>query len=86
MIIHLKVKPNSAKNEFRRDDSGEIVIRLKAPPVDGKANEMLISFLSDFFSVSKSRIHILTGHSSKYKKIEIEGEYTELEKKLSLIK
>ena len=52
---------------------GTLKIRLTAPPVDGAANEALIEFLSDAFSVPKSHIEILSGHTARQKIVRIDG-------------
>jgi uncharacterized protein len=44
---------------------------LTAPPVDGKANEMLINMLAEYFNVSKSSIEIVGGKSAKIKIVDI---------------
>lgn len=45
-------------------------IRLKSPPVDGKANAELIEILPQRYNVSKSQIMVKTGLTSKQKLIE----------------
>ena len=42
-------------------------IRLSAPPLDGQANEQLVSFLAQQFGVAKSQISIIKGHRSRQK-------------------
>jgi hypothetical protein len=54
-------------------EDGSLKIRLTAPPVDGAANEALVKFLSDTFSVSKSQIEIVSGHTSREKRVKISG-------------
>lgn len=46
-------------------------IRLHAQPVDGKANEALISYLADMLDVPKNAVNISHGHTSKRKTVEI---------------
>lgn len=50
-----------------------IRIRLTAPPVDGAANEKLVDFLADVFSVARRGVTILAGETSRSKIVEIEG-------------
>ena len=73
MQIYLKVKPNQ-----RFDKVGKVgndwEIRLKAPAVDGKANEHLIVFLSKVLDLPKSRIRLLKGQTSRIKCVEIDAE------------
>lgn len=74
MIIMVKVIPNAQKNELIEFVDSVLKVRVKAPPDKGKANEELIEFLSKEFSVPKSRIQILSGHSSCLKKVEIQAD------------
>jgi uncharacterized protein (TIGR00251 family) len=72
MQITVKVKPNSKEQKIIEEDDGSLTIRLKSPPVDGKANEELIKVLSKKYSVPKSYIRIKSGASSRQKLIEID--------------
>ena len=48
-----------------------IKISVKAKPIDNMANIALIKFLSNIFDVPRSSISIISGHSSRLKKIYI---------------
>ncbi|MGB6296862.1 MAG: DUF167 domain-containing protein [Rivularia sp. (in: cyanobacteria)] len=72
MQITVKVKPNSKEQKIIEENDGSLTIRLKSPPVDGKANEELIKVLSKKYSVPKSYIRIKSGASSRQKLIEID--------------
>ncbi len=63
----IKVKPNSQQQKIIEEADGSLIISLKSPPVDGKANEELIKLLAKKFSVPKSRITIKLGLSSRQK-------------------
>lgn len=69
--IQVKVKPNSKQQKIEKTEDGSLVVCLKSPPVNGKANQELIKLLADEFKVSKSKISIKSGLSSKNKLIEI---------------
>ena len=47
-------------------------IKIKAPPVDGEANECLVEFLSEVLKISKSGIHLISGESSRQKLVLVE--------------
>ena len=44
-------------------------IKLKAPPVDGAANKMCIQYLAKCLKIPKSSIEIISGHSSRTKRL-----------------
>ncbi|QOV22319.1 DUF167 domain-containing protein [Anabaenopsis elenkinii] len=72
MQKRVKVKPNSKEQKIEEQSDGSLTVKLKSAPVDGKANEELIKLLSENFNVSKSRIRIKSGLSSRQKLIEID--------------
>ncbi len=71
MVLNVEAKPNARKNEFSIVNENTIKVRIKAQPVDGKANEAIIEYLSEIFQVSKSKIALLKGATSKFKRFEI---------------
>lgn len=72
MNKQVKVKPNSKNQNIDEAADGSLIINLKSPPVDGKANEELIQILAKKFEVSKSRISIKFSLSSRNKVVEID--------------
>ncbi len=70
--LTVQVKPNSKYQDIQVTEGGYWVVRLKASPVDGKANAELIHLLSKTYGVAKSSISIKTGASSRLKRVEID--------------
>ena len=75
MKISVRVKPGSKKETVERVDDTNFIAHVKAPPVEGKANEALVRLLSDYFGVPKNHIQIIKGTKGKYKLVEIEGRF-----------
>ncbi len=71
MKISVKVKPGAKKESLERVDDTNFIAHVKAPPVEGKANEALVRLLSDYFGVPKSRVQIIKGAASKYKLVHL---------------
>lgn len=71
--LSVRIQPRSSKNGIVVMEDGGLKIRLTAPPVDGAANEALVRFLADTFSVPKAQVDILSGHTAKNKIVRIEG-------------
>jgi len=71
--IVVQVQPNASQSKVSRFEDGVLHLRIAAPPVKGKANRELIRFLSDILGVSKARLTIVRGKTSKRKVIAIEG-------------
>ena len=72
-ILDIRVIPRSSRTRVdgRRGDA--IQIRLTAPPVDGAANDALIAFLSEVLDVPRRAIAIVSGQTSRDKRVRIDG-------------
>lgn len=70
--LRVRVQPRASRNELISGEDG-IKVRLTSPPVDGAANEALVSFLAELLGTSKSRIRIVSGHAAREKRIRING-------------
>jgi uncharacterized protein len=73
VTIAVRIQPRASKNGVSRMEDGSLKIRLTAPPVDGAANEALVTYLSKALAVSKASIEIVSGHTSREKRIKISG-------------
>jgi len=71
MIVYAKIKPNQKRPGIEEKDDGSLVVRLKSPAIEGRANEELMEVLAKRYGVPKSRIRIKSGFSAKTKLIEI---------------
>lgn len=81
LYLYLKVKTGDTENSinsppdhiYSMDNKEYLKINIKSPPVDGKANKMIIAFLSELLKIPKSKIDITNGHRSKFKCITIKN-------------
>lgn len=71
--IAIHVQPGAKSSELVGEYGGALKIKLRAQPVDGKANAALVEFMSSCLGIPKSRIHILSGVTVRRKKILVEG-------------
>ncbi len=68
MTISITIKPNSTKGPLVvLQDDGSLVVYIREIAADGKANQALIALLAEHFSIPKTRITILRGHTSRHK-------------------
>lgn len=72
MKIQVKVKPNSKQQKIQEVSNNSLLVWLKSPPIDGKANQELIAILAKKYLVSKSQITIKSGLDAQIKLIEID--------------
>lgn len=71
--IQVQIQPGSSKDQIIGLHNGRLKIKISAPPVDGKANQNLIEFIAKALGVSKSKIDIVKGRTSKLKTLKISG-------------
>ena len=70
MKVEVKVIPNAKKRALNRDGASSTV-RLTSQPLEGRANDELIRYLSDLLKVRKSGIKIVRGEKDRRKVVEI---------------
>lgn len=71
MKVTVSVKPNSKQESVTALDDGTLVVRVNAPPIDGRANERVIELLATHFGRPKSALTLVRGSSAKKKVFEI---------------
>lgn len=69
IILKIFVQPRSSKNMIAGLHGDALKIKLTAPPVDGAANKMCIQHLAKWLKVPKSSIEIISGQSSRTKRL-----------------
>lgn len=79
MNIEIKVVTNAKKREILREGAG-LKVRLMSLPIEGRANEELIEYLSDIFNIKKSEVRILRGDRDKRKLISLPVDEAAIEK------
>lgn len=78
--LDVRVIPRAKKSGLGGVRDGEVLIRLAAPPVEGAANDALISFLSEILQVPRRAIRIVSGERSRHKRVAVDGLAADLAK------
>lgn len=73
LILRIKVQPRASKDEIAEILGDSLKIRITAPPIDGKANQHLLTYLAKLFKVAKSRITLLSGETGREKRVCIDN-------------
>ena len=73
LILNLHVQPGAKRSELVGLHGEALKIRLAAPPIEGKANTALITFLADLLGVPKAAISLEAGASSRRKRVRVDG-------------
>lgn len=72
MRYTVHVKPNSRKGPLvELQPDGSLVVYVRELAADSKANIAAVRLLASHFGVPKTRISIVSGHTSRIKRIEV---------------
>jgi uncharacterized protein (TIGR00251 family) len=74
MKIYVKAKPGAKRERVEQIDATHYIVEVKAPPVEGKANDAIRRALAVYFDVAPSRVKMTSGKTSKQKVFEIDHE------------
>ena len=72
-VLTVHVQPKASRTECAGIHGDALKVRVAAPPIDGAANEELIRFLAQEFSIARSAIHLESGASGRHKRIRLQG-------------
>ncbi len=70
-LLKVRVIPKS-KREGVEKEGDLLVVKVRDPPVSGRANRRLIEVLSDYLGIPKSKIEIVKGLKSREKIIKVD--------------
>lgn len=73
LVLTVHVVPRASRSEIVGEHNGALRVRIAAPPVDGAANEELIRLLAKTYGVAKRDVTVVSGESSRTKRVRIEG-------------
>ncbi len=73
IILSVKAQPGARKDEIVGQWADSLKIRVTAPPEKGKANEAIIKLLAEVLGLKKSAFKIVSGETSRDKKILVQG-------------
>jgi uncharacterized protein len=73
VILAVRVQPRASKDEIAGVLGGALKVRLRAPALEGRANEALCEFLAELLKTPKAAVRILSGHHGRGKRVEVRG-------------
>lgn len=71
--FQLRVSPKAPCNQICGWVDGALKVKLKAPPVEGKANKALEEFLAQVLQVPKKEVWLISGKTSRIKRVRVLG-------------
>jgi uncharacterized protein len=72
VTLQIKVKPRAKASSLEQAKDGTWVARLRAPPVDGKANEELVALVAEHFQCRTTAVLIKAGASGRMKLVQVQ--------------
>jgi uncharacterized protein YggU (UPF0235/DUF167 family) len=73
MLIHIKIKPNSNKDEVVKKSDASYVVFVREEAKENKANYAMLLLLAEYLNVPVSILRIITGHHTPSKIVEVMG-------------
>ncbi len=73
VILPVHVVPRAARNEIVSVEGETLKVRVKAPPVKGKANEALVKLLAKTLGLRKDQVEIVAGRTARRKMVRVKG-------------
>ena len=71
--LSVRLQPRAKREEFVGERNGAVVVRVTAPPVDGKANAALCALVAERAGVPKSAVGVVRGHAARDKVLRVDG-------------
>ena len=71
LLLQLHVQPRASRDEFAGAHGDALKVRITAPPVDGKANALLVRFLAEQFDTPRAAVELVNGETGRRKTFRI---------------
>jgi uncharacterized protein len=71
--LQVRVQPRARRDEIAGEREGRLLVRVTAPPVEGKANEAVRRLLAKRLGIAAGRVAVGRGQAGRDKLIEVEG-------------
>lgn len=71
--ISVRVTPRANRDEIAGERDGTLLVRVKAPPVDGRANDAVCRVIAKRLGVGVRNVSVVRGAGSREKVIRVEG-------------
>lgn len=73
LLLRVRVKPRASRDAIGGEREGALVVRLSAPPVEGRANAALARLLGEALSVPPTAVRVVKGATGRSKLVAIAG-------------
>lgn len=70
----IRVTPRASANRVGGERDGMLVVRVTAPPVEGKANDAVVALLATALGVPPAAVHLMRGAAARTKRVSVPRE------------
>jgi len=71
--IAVRLQPRARANAIVGERDGVVIVRVTAPPVDGRANDAMCRLIAKRAGVGVRRVSVLRGAGAREKLVHVEG-------------
>jgi uncharacterized protein len=71
--LRVRLTPRAHRDAIDGVRDGLLLARVRAPPVDGRANAALVKLVAKALGVPRSRVEVVRGHGAREKVVRVEG-------------
>lgn len=75
VIVDVHVMPNAPQTQIQGLHDNALRVRLKAPPVDGKANLALQAWLAKTLGIPRSAVELVRGDTARRKQLRVAADH-----------
>jgi hypothetical protein len=72
-LLVVRLTPRAGRDEVVGWQGDELRVRLRAPPVEGRANDALLRFIASQLDVPPSSVTLVSGATARVKRLRVEG-------------
>lgn len=73
VVVPVKAQPGARRNGLAGEHAGALKVQVTQAPEDGKATEAVLDLLADVLAVKHSQVKLLSGATSRQKRILVTG-------------
>lgn len=73
VVLSLHCQPGAKASRVVGLHNDRLKLQVQAPPLENRANDALVAWLADQLSLPRKRIEILTGQTSRQKRVLVRG-------------
>jgi uncharacterized protein (TIGR00251 family) len=71
LCFTVRVTPRAAANVVGGERDGALLVRVSAPPVDGKANDAVVKLLAEALGLPRGAVHVEHGAAARTKRVSV---------------